>query len=167
MNNEVVSVGLGELKIRRNSADVLVAYGLGSCLGVGMYDPAIHLAGLLHAVLPTSTAAGAPQTRFVDTGIPLLLERMLEAGGQMARLTTYLVGGATMLPRQTEGMDIIRIGERNVAAARSTIAHLGVKVTCEAVGGSRGRTVRLYVQTGELTLRTLGNHEELISTFVL
>ena len=47
-----LAVGLGEIKVSRRPVEMLVAYGLGSCVGVGMYDPAARVAGLLHAVLP-------------------------------------------------------------------------------------------------------------------
>ena len=47
-----ISIGLGEVKVSRDPGDVLVAYGLGSCLGIGFYDPIARAAGMLHAVLP-------------------------------------------------------------------------------------------------------------------
>ena len=48
-----LAVGLGEIKVSRRPVEMLVAYGLGSCVGVGMYDPAARVAGLLHAPLVT------------------------------------------------------------------------------------------------------------------
>jgi chemotaxis protein CheD len=69
-----LSVGLGELVISGNPDDVLVAYGLGSCVGVGMYCPKSKVGGLLHAVLPENTDGDRTSTKFVDTGIPVMLE---------------------------------------------------------------------------------------------
>lgn len=155
----MVPIGLGEYAICRHTSEILVAYGLGSCLGIGMYDPENRIAGLLHAVLPSRANSSAPQSRFVDSGIPLLVEEMLAAGSRTKHLRTYLVGGANMLPREGEGMETLRIGDRNIAAAREVLAQLGLSITAEDVGGTQGRTVRLYVESGDLTLRTLGNRE--------
>ena len=44
-----ISVGLGERVVSRDPQDILVAYGLGSCLGIGMIDPVARVCGLLHA----------------------------------------------------------------------------------------------------------------------
>lgn len=166
MNEQPVVVGLGEHAVRSNTREVLVAYGLGSCIGVCMYDPRRRTAGLLHAVLPYRTYPDAPQGRFVDTGIPLLLGEMLGEGAQAENLQTYLVGGATMLPQEGEELEALRIGKRNIAVAREVLDQLGLSISGEAVGGTAGRTVRLYVETGELMLRALGNREQPISTFV-
>ncbi|MBN2555096.1 MAG: chemotaxis protein CheD [Anaerolineales bacterium] len=159
MNYQTISVGLGELAISADQSAVLVAYGLGSCVGVGMYDPQLHLAGLLHAVLPSGKDAGERRAKFVDSGINLLLERILEEGACMERLMVHLVGGANMLPSTRDALAAMRIGDRNVTAARDALTRLGLSPGSEIVGGTRGRTVRLYVHNGDLTLRELGNKE--------
>ena len=76
MSNSL-SVGLGELVISHDPEDVLVAYGLGSCVGIGMYNPFTRTGGLLHAVLPEMFNSDKDSaTKFVNTGIPVLFDKM-------------------------------------------------------------------------------------------
>ncbi len=159
MADNSLAVGLGEIKISSNPQEVLVAYGLGSCVGIGMYDPVAHIAGLLHAVLPqcpNGTETGA--TKYVDTGIHILLAQLIQAGANRNRLIVRMAGGANMLTapgfKQT-----LNIGERNVAAAQSTLAALNFKIKAQDVGGHIGRTVRLFVADGRMLVRVLGSQE--------
>lgn len=66
-----ISVSLGEIQVSENPQDVLVAYGIGSCVAVGVYDPRLGIGGLLHAVLPEagSAANGSSPGKYVNTGI--------------------------------------------------------------------------------------------------
>lgn len=159
----LISLGLGEQAVSRNPQDVLVAYGLGSCLGVCMIDPQARVAGLLHAVLPERTAAleNDPTThpaKYVDCGIESLLEEMLKEGATKSRITVRMAGGANMLisPAMTSAFDI---GTRNIEKARETLKRLGMKITAEEVGGHKGRTVRLYVADNRVTVKLVGEKE--------
>lgn len=154
-----VAVGLGELVISRSPNDVLVAYGLGSCLGIGMYDPLAKIAGLVHAVLPYHPNGNSQQSpRYVDSGLVSLLVEMLRAGAERNRLIVRMVGGANMLviPGFTQTFNI---GSRNVEAAYHTLQMLNLKLTSQEVGGNMGRTLRFYVADGRMTIRTIGNQE--------
>lgn len=153
-----LAVGLGEIKISRNPTDILVAYGLGSCVGVGLYDPTAHLAGLLHAVLPEHLNNTEHSAKYVDTGIAELIAGMEKNGALRGRLTVRIAGGAHML--NAPGFkQALNIGERNVTAALATLAAYNFKIAGQDVGGSLGRTVRLYVATGRLTVRAMGSPE--------
>jgi chemotaxis protein CheD len=153
-----LTVGLGEIHISTTPQDVLVAFGLGSCVGVGVYDPVAHVAGLLHAVLPEANGSEPPSAKYVNTGIPLLLEQVEKAGALRARLTVRMAGGANMLtaPGFTQSFDI---GARNIAAAHAKLQQLGLRLAAEEVGGNVGRTVRLYSSDGKMTIRSMGNPE--------
>jgi chemotaxis protein CheD len=153
------SIGLGEMVISRDPQDVLVAYGLGSCVGIGMYDPQTRVAGMLHAVLPEHmNGNGHSPGKFVDTGIPALLEGMVKAGADKRRLITWMAGGANMLlsPAMTMAFNI---GNRNVQASLKLLETLNLRLSGQEVGGNIGRTVRLYVAEGRLTVRLVGQQE--------
>ena len=47
MSDPISSVGLGEMRFSRDPNDVLIAFGLGSCLGIGMYDPVAKVGGII------------------------------------------------------------------------------------------------------------------------
>ena len=51
------NVGIGEYRVARPPA-VLVSLGLGSCVGVALYDPERKVGGLAHIMLPSSNGAG-------------------------------------------------------------------------------------------------------------
>lgn len=152
-----LAVGLGEIKVSREPGDVLVAYGLGSCVAVGVYDPLSRVTGLLHAVLPERTNGADPQCpKYVDSGIAALLQRVEQVGALRSRLVVRVVGGANMLALSTF-KQALNIGERNIAAARATLSSLRLRVAAEEVGGNKGRTVRLYVADGRMNVRVLGS----------
>jgi chemotaxis protein CheD len=153
-----LSAGLGELIISSNLDDVLVAYGLGSCIGVGMFSPAKHIAGLLHVVLPENTDSDKTSTKFADTGIPVMLEKMERAGADIRNIQIYMAGGANMLINSSLSKSF-DIGTRNAAASKAMFEKLKLKVINSETGGNTGRTVRLYVATGKYTVRTIGGQE--------
>jgi len=163
MNNQI-SLGLGEQAISRNPEDILVAYGLGSCLGISMIDPVTRITGLFHAVLPERTNGSEmndPNTAFkyVDCGIENMLAAMIREGANKNRLVIRMAGGANMLiaPGMTSTFDI---GTRNVEKARMKFQQMNIKVAAEAVGGHTGRTVRVYVADSRMTVKVIGDKEK-------
>jgi chemotaxis protein CheD len=153
-----LTVGLGEIQVSQNAMDVLVAFGLGSCVGVGLYDPVTHVAGMLHAVLPESNNLEEKSPKYVSFGIPILLDQVIAAGALRTRLIVRMAGGANMLtaPGFSNTFDI---GTRNIATARAILLSLGLSLRAEEVGGNLGRTVRLFVADGRMTIRSMGNPE--------
>ncbi|HEX2979680.1 MAG TPA: chemotaxis protein CheD [Anaerolineaceae bacterium] len=154
-----ISVGLGEQVISRDPEDILVAYGLGSCLGIGMYDPRNRIAGLVHAVLPEQlNGDGALSPKYVNTGIASLVNELVKSGADRYRLIIRIAGGANMLV--TESLSkTFDIGTRNIASALQTMVQMNMRLTSQDVGGNVGRTVRLYVANGRMTVRTIGGQE--------
>ncbi|MBN1875193.1 MAG: chemotaxis protein CheD [Anaerolineae bacterium] len=160
MIENIRPVRISDMMVSNHPADVLVAYGLGSCVGVCLYDPVARVGGMLHALLPTMTAGHTEGmlTKFVDHGIPLLLTAMFDLGAMRYRLAAYLCGGASLLLGENF-TDVLNIGERNVLMARSVLRAKGIPIKAEATGGSMGRTVRLYIATGLVTVKTMGRRE--------
>jgi chemotaxis protein CheD len=157
LNN--IAVGLGEIKMSCNSQDILVAYGLGSCLGIGMFDPVARVAALLHAILPTQqNCSKDASAKYVDSGIRVMLEQMTGEGVNPRRLIIRVAGGANMLIAPGFSQ-VLNIGTRNIEAAQIVFESLNLHVTSHEVGGHAGRTVRFYVADGRMTVRTIGNQE--------
>ena len=156
------NVGLGEQAISRSPDDILVAYGLGSCVGVVMIDPLSRVSGLLHAVLPRLTdgmeRADTNPSKYVEGGIENLIAAMVQQGANKNRLIVRLIGGANMLISS----GLIRsfdIGTRNIEVARTTLNRLKMPIAVEEVGGHTGRTVRVYVADSRVTVRVIGQIE--------
>jgi len=157
--NDSLSVGLGEVVVSRDPMVVLVAYGLGSCLGIAMVDPLLHIAGLLHAVLPERLNGADPfSAKYVDSGIEGLLNEMTRAGANRRRLIIRMAGGANML--LSSGLSTtFDVGTRNINSAHLTFQRMGIDLRGEMVGGNLGRTVRLFVGDGRMTVRVINGKE--------
>jgi chemotaxis protein CheD len=157
-----INVGLGEQSVSRNPEDVLVAYGLGSCVGIVMTDPVSHYSGLLHAVLPRATNGTVPGEsnpfKYVESGIENLLAVLIRNGANQSRLVVRMIGGANMLMASdmTRSFDI---GTRNIEAACSTLSRLKLPIAAAEVGGHTGRTLRVYIANGRVTVRVIGEKE--------
>ena len=161
MANNVRSVSIGQIVVSKSVNDVLVAYGLGSCVAVSFYDPSAKVAGMLHALLPSAASNGSKPdnpAKFVELGIPLLLDEIKKLGGIKSRLIVRICGGAHML--SAPGIsNTLNIGHRNVDMAKESLKKLGFTIQAEDTGGSAGRTAKLFVVNGEMTIRTMGQKE--------
>jgi chemotaxis protein CheD len=51
------------------------------------------------------------------------------------------------------------IGTRNIAMAREIFKKMNLKLLKEEVGGQTGRTVRMYIADGRMTVRMMGSQE--------
>jgi chemotaxis protein CheD len=152
-----VAVGIAELHLTDDPNTVLVAHGLGSCIGITAYDPRSRLAALLHVMLPYSTEARnpTPPTKYADSAIPLMLDLLKDRGAEVGRLQIRAAGGACILLPPGAG-NKFRIGERNIAAVRETLQRLGLRLAGHDLGGNHGRTMELHTDTGVVTVRTIG-----------
>ncbi len=143
---------MGELKVSRAREGELVAIGLGSCIGLAIVDRVAGVAGLAHIVLPDSQGANGPAAKFADTAIPELIACLHKLGANTTRCQAVVVGGARMFAL-SGGLDI---GARNDAAVRAGLARERIGMSAAATGGNRGRTVRVTLGTGEVTVQEAG-----------
>lgn len=157
---QVISVGLGELRISRDPRACLVAHGLGSCVGICVYDPVIRVGAMLHAMLPEHNGqAPAQATKYVNSGLQQMLKELAGQGVLRHRLVIHLTGGAHMLT--APGFkNTLNIGARNVETARAVLQREGLAIAGSDTGGHWGRTVRLYVKDGRVTVRSVGRGEQ-------
>jgi len=151
----IIKVGIADMNVGTGTS-VLKTTGLGSCVGVTLYDPVKRIGGMAHIMLPSSEIARGPATnpaKYADTAIPTLLERMLEAGAVVRRLVAKLAGGAQMFA--FAGQDTMRIGPRNVETCKAMLAELDIPLVAEDTGSNYGRTIELDSATGILTIRSI------------
>ncbi|MFC1718936.1 chemotaxis protein CheD [Candidatus Poribacteria bacterium] len=159
MNYIVVSIS--EMKVSNRSGDILVAYSLGSCLGITVYDPVAHVGGMIHCMLPVSRIdpEKAQQTpaMFVDTGVPALFQEAYRLGAKESRMIVKVAGGSRIL----DDDGTFKIGRRNYAVLRKVLWEHNVLIAAEDVGGSFPRTMYLEIDTGKVTVRGRGKRTEL------
>jgi chemotaxis protein CheD len=143
--------------------DILVTIGLGSCVGIVLYDAAAHVGGLAHVLLP-SPALGRPDSnpaKFPQTAVPLLLEQMGQHGASIRRISARLIGGASMFSG-LGAPGTIQMGERNAVASRQALHQHGVAIVGEATGGDFGRTVRLWVANGRVEVSSVAHGVQIL-----
>lgn len=143
-----VKVGIADYAVGEDGQS-LVTSGLGSCVGIAVYDGQAGVAGLLHAMLPEADG-NREVAKYADSGIDVLIDEMESRGAKRRRMVAKLAGGSTMFEfTSTDGS----IGTRNVDAAREALSGHGISVVAEDVGGSHGRSLELEAGSGTLHVR--------------
>ncbi len=157
----IVRIGMADLNVAV-PPDVLQTCGLGSCIGVCLWDPVTRVGGMAHIMLPQSTPGKSlNNAKFADTAIPMLIEKMVKLGAQNSRLVAKIAGGAQMFAFYSEN-DIMKIGERNTEAVKMALKSAKIKLLAEDTGGNFGRTIEFSTDNGELFIRTINLGEKFI-----
>lgn len=157
----ILNVGMGEIKISNKSGDMIVAPGLGSCIGLSMYDPIVKIAGMAHVVLPDSTNISKPGNlpgKYADLAVPELLEQMIKQGAKKHNIVIKIAGGAQMFNFE-KGGNVLNIGMRNAIAVKANLSSNNLTIRGNDTGGNKGRTVRLDVTTGKVYVKVIGQQE--------
>ena len=149
-------VGLGEVKVSQDPEAILACLGLGSCVAVSVFDPVAKVGAMAHVVLPKSHGkTGQRAGRYADVAVPLLLQQIRDLGAVDSRLEICLAGGAQMSLAPGLGT-AFKIGEDNVAAVLAVLMAEGLEPRAVETGGSKGRTMRLSIESGKATVASAG-----------
>lgn len=159
---EMIKVGMADLKVVK-APDNLTTIGLGSCIGIALWDPTTKVTGLAHIMLPDSTQIrnNSNIAKFADTGIQKLLDDMIKAGANRSRLVAKIAGGAKMF-NISGSSSTINVGDRNAEASRKKIKELGIRLVSEDCGANYGRTVEIYSENGNYLIKAVGKPEKII-----
>ncbi len=160
--SQMIKVGMADLNICK-SPDSITTLGLGSCVGIAIYDPVTKIGGLAHIMLPDSTKIrnNSNVAKFADTGITELVNRMMRAGASKARMVAKIAGGAKMF--EVKDSDAVgNIGFKNAVASKQKLKELGIRLAAEDTGRNYGRTVELHCDTGEYYIKSVGKPLKII-----
>ncbi|MBM3133081.1 MAG: chemotaxis protein CheD, partial [Chloroflexi bacterium] len=94
-------------------------------------------------------------TKYANVAIPELLQKMREHGAVRARLITKITGGAQMFTAGSAGKGF-DTGARNAEAVKKVLADEAITIAAEDTGGNKGRTVRLHIGTGKISVKVVG-----------
>ena len=147
---EYMKVGIAEYEVTSRDG-VLTTSGLGSCIGVALYDETAGVAGLVHVMLPTAENNEGTPAKFADTGVEVLVETMEDYDAEPGRITAKVAGGSDMLDFSENGSSI---GSRNLETVRETLASFSIDIEGEDVGGDHGRSLKLEAATGDLVVKS-------------
>jgi chemotaxis protein CheD len=149
---------MADLVVSKHPAH-LVTLGLGSCIGLVIYDQVSKSVGMVHIMLPDSREAkNIPKPgKFADTAVPLLLDELSKIGVNKLQLRAKMAGGAQMFTMPGKDSAIFAVGARNVEATLKMLAAEGIRLVAQDTGGSKGRSVEFDTETMKFTVKTLGS----------
>lgn len=156
IDQKVVKVSMADLNVIQQTGLIRTS-GLGSCVGLTMYDSVLRVAGMAHVMLPTSSIARDGElnvAKYADTALPRLLEELLKMGSRKSNLVAKMAGGSQMFAFGGNN-DTMRIGPRNTESCKATLVELGIPLIGEDTGGNYGRTIELDCSTGILYIRSV------------
>lgn len=150
-------IGIAELGIVR-PPDSIKTIGLGSCVGIVLYDELKKIGGMVHIMLPESSLAGRAATvnytKFADTAIPFLYKKLIHEGANRRNICAKIAGGAEMFAVLGQNTGL-RVGPRNVEMTKKVLRSLSIPLIAESVGGSYGRTIEFFPDTSVLKVKTV------------
>lgn len=154
---DMIIVGMADLNVTRYPG-VLTTLGLGSCVGIALYEPNTKIAGLAHVMLPDSTQIknNSNIAKFADSAIVKLVNDMIKLGARKSGMRAKIAGGAQMFAFNTTN-ESMRIGDRNVEATIKVLGELGIPIIARHTGSNYGRTIELYSEDGRLVVKTIGH----------
>ena len=161
--NDIIKVGIAQMDVVRVPKTIRTS-GLGSCVGVVLYDESTKTAGMIHVMLPDSTLGKVDSlnvAKFADTGIEELISRLTKMGASRNSLVAKIAGGAQMFAFKSNN-DMLRIGDRNIEATKEKLKTEGIKIIAEDTGLNYGRTIEFYPETGELWVKSVGKQRKIL-----
>jgi len=159
--NETIVVGMADYKIGK-APDKLMTIGLGSCVGICIYDLSMQIGGMAHIMLPKFQGKKTENpAKYADSCIALMVGELLKLGVNRSRLKAKIAGGASMFSF-TGDSPLLKIGEHNVETVKMEIKKAGIPLIAFDVGGNFGRTIVFDLKTGELLIKTINHGQKVI-----
>jgi len=157
----MTAVNCSAMRISTNPVETLVAFSIGSGMGVAVHDPVGGVGGILNFLLPDSgSAQGVNPDRvpfmFADTAIPAFVAALVAQDAQPDRLKVVIAGGAHIMDQN----GAFNIGRQNLAALKTCFAAYHLKIHHENTGGSNSRTLSLEIGSGCSSIRIFGEGEQ-------
>lgn len=153
----MTKVGMADLKVVKHPG-ALTTLGLGSCIGICLYDPSTKVIGMAHIMLPSSKTIknNSNTAKFADTAVVELMDNMKKEGANMRRVVGKIAGGSQMF-KFSSGNDMMKIGQRNAEAVRELLKSYKIPILADDTGGNFGRTIEFFSETGVLLIKTIGH----------
>ncbi|MFN2363421.1 MAG: chemotaxis protein CheD [Halarsenatibacteraceae bacterium] len=149
MTDSSVKVKMAEYGVVE-SPDQLITIGLGSCVGITLYDKYKKIGGMVHIMLPENRK-GLKPAKYADTGIPLLIEKMEKLGAKKNHMKAKIAGGAKMFSVTSKDSSL-NVGERNVIKVKEILKDLGIRILGEDTGANYGRTMKFFTDNGRVLI---------------
>jgi len=149
-------IGMGQISVE--AAPECLHSVLGSCIGLVLYHPRLHVAALGHIVLPVSAGRSGSPGKFADTALPHMLNLLGQRGANRAGLKAKITGGSEMFGKPGP----LKIGAANTEAVTTALEAAGIPLIASHVGGNKGRRVCFDCATEQLIIEIIGQEKEVI-----
>jgi chemotaxis protein CheD len=147
-NEQASMIGIGEYRV---GSSPMVTIGLGSCIGLTLYDPNLRLGAMVHIMLPESGGRADRPGKYADTAVPLLVKELIALGCKNRSIVAKIAGGACMFEYFGTGLNI---GKRNADKVRTLLEECHIQLAAEDVGGKIGRSITfLPADNGRVLIR--------------
>ena len=145
-----IRIGIADYKVS-DSPDRLITLGLGSCVGIAIYDTRSKRGGLSHIMLPDSKSftKDIKVEKFADLAIPHMIKEITK-GTMGKRLVAKIAGGASMFSFSSNTNNI---GQRNVEAVEAILKELKIPIVSSDTGGSVGRTMVVDLDSFQIDIK--------------
>lgn len=155
---EKIKVGMADWKVARND-DILVTFGLGSCVALALWNAKEKVAAMAHIMLPDSKLIRYRQevnpAKFADTALIAMMADLNKQGFSRDSFQAKLAGGANMFTFAGKSISgNMNVGLRNITAVKEELNRMGITLVSEDTGGTSGRSVEFFAATGVLRIRT-------------
>jgi chemotaxis protein CheD len=147
-NQQTAMIGIGEYRV---GSFPMMTIGLGSCIGLTLYDDSLKIGAMVHIMLPDSAGRTDRPGKYADTAIPAILKELNNLGSKNRSLVAKMAGGACMFEYFGANLNI---GERNAERVRTILKENHIQLSAEDVGGKVGRSVTFLPRShGKVSIR--------------
>jgi len=142
-------VGSGSFIVKKSQTKVLEAI-LGTCVAVTLCDHAAGVGGMIHLLLwePFGDGALTSPASYASTGLPLLVQAMIDAGAKKDQMVAGIVGGALIGPVSMTDRNL-DVGGRTADTVDRILWLEGIPVKVSETGGYEGRRALLNLESFE------------------
>lgn len=145
-------IAAGQFMTGKAQTHIFQAY-LGTCLGVALYDAHSKIGGLIHILLPEPpgmVSAMFPE-KYASTGVPMLINELIQLGASPDTLEASIAGGALVGPVSHQDINL-DIGGRSAEVAAALLKSARIKTIKSETGGFFSCTLELNMRTGATSI---------------
>ena len=154
-NTRRLEVTMGNVVVT-DAPHIISCQGLGSCVALILYDTSLKIGGMAHIMLPGSdngTGLNRPY-QYAGVATDFLLKKLRAKGASRENIVAKMVGGASMFTN--DGSSEPTVGERNIVSIRHILDEEGIPLVAKDVGGNYGRSIQLHLDSGKVTVLSIG-----------
>ncbi len=144
------SIHIGGVFASREPAVVRTV--LGSCIAACLFDSNVQVGGMNHFMLPSSSDDESVPTRFGIHAMEVLINQVMQLGGDRRRLQAKVFGGAEVLRMRGSHL---RVAEKNRTFVHEFLKAEGIPILAHRLGGVDPLQVYFFTHSAKVMIRPL------------